>query len=181
MLLGVRAAAVGEPVGREGVRDGGYDAQLDEGGGDVRPPDRAVTGDPGHLLPGDVDAEVLELADHGPGARGAVVADEFPLPGQLGLLGVEEVREHVHADPVEPAGQFGPGHQRQSGGQGREGLAVSAHGVVVGQRDHVQPGAGGAQHQLGGGVRTVGGRGVGVQVDAHSLAPWVVRTGDTPG
>ena len=44
---------------------------------------------------------------------------------------------------------------------------VPTGGVVIGQRDDVQPGRGGVPHQLGGRVRTVGGRGVAVQIDAH--------------
>ncbi|GHG44388.1 hypothetical protein GCM10018791_73310 [Streptomyces zaomyceticus] len=38
---------------------------------------------------------------------------------------------------------------------------------MVGQRDDVEPGGGRVADELGRGVRTVGGRGVGVQIDAH--------------
>ncbi|MEI5006439.1 hypothetical protein RB196_02905 [Streptomyces sp. PmtA] len=44
---------------------------------------------------------------------------------------------------------------------------MAAHGVVVGERHDVESGGRRAPDQLGRGVRTVGGRGVGVQVDAH--------------
>ncbi|CAM5525673.1 hypothetical protein SMICM304S_05494 [Streptomyces microflavus] len=77
VLLGVGPAAVAQPVGREGVGDGGYDPDFDEGGGDVRAADRAVPGDAGDLLPGDGHVEGAELADHLLGAGHPVVADEF--------------------------------------------------------------------------------------------------------
>jgi len=74
----------------------------------------------------------------------------------------------VHGHPVDPAGQLGAGDEGQPGGQGGKRLAVSTGRVVIGERDDVQPGSGGVAHQLGGGVRTVGGGGVGVQIDAHA-------------
>ena len=66
-----------------------------------------------------------------------------------------------------PAGELGAGDQRQPLGQRGDRLGVAADGVVVGERDDVQPGRGGVAHQLGGGVRAVRRGGVGVQVDAH--------------
>lgn len=167
MLLGVGAPAVREPLGREGVGDGLDDAELDECGGDVRPADRSVPGDPGDLLPLDGHAELLELAHHGAGARHPVVAYEFAFAGQLGLVGVEEVRQHVQAHAVDPAGELGAGDEGEPLGEGGGRLGVTAHGVVVGERDDVQARGGGVRHQLRGGVRAVRGGGVGVQVDAH--------------
>ena len=70
-------------------------------------------------------------------------------------------------DAVEAAGELGAGDEGEPLGQRGDRLGVAAGGVVVGERDDVQAGGGGVAHQLGGGVRTVGGGGVGVQVDAH--------------
>lgn len=181
VLLHVRPAVVGEPLGGERVGDGGDHAQVDEGGGDVRPTDGPVPGDPGHLLPGDRHTEVPQLGDHALGPRHPVVPHQFPLAGELRLLGVEEVGEHMEAHPVEPAGEFGAGDQRQPPGQRRPRLGVPADGVVVGQRDDVQAGGRGIAHQLGGGVRTVGGRGVGVQIDTHDADSRLLRDGRGTG
>ena len=45
------------------------------------------------------------------GARHPVVADQLALAGEFGLVGVEEVGEHVQAHAVEPAGEFGAGDE----------------------------------------------------------------------
>lgn len=169
MLRGEGPAAVAQPVGREGVGDRVHDAQFDEGGGDVRPADRAVPGDAGDLLPGDGDVEGTELADHLLGAGHPVVADELALALQVGIGGVEEVRQHVHAHAVDTAGEFGAGDEGEPLGQRVDGLLVAADGVVVGERDDVQARGGGARDQLGRGVRTVRRGGVGVQVDTHDV------------
>lgn len=167
MLLRVRASAVGEPLGREGVGDGLDDAELDEGGGDVRPPDRAVPGDPCDLFPLDRDAQLPELAHHGLRARHPVVAHQLALARQLGLVGVEEVRQHVEPHAVDAAGELGAGDQGEAPGQRGPRRRVTADGVVVGEGDDVEARGGCVAHQLGGGVRTVRRGGVGVQVDAH--------------
>jgi hypothetical protein len=173
VLLHVCPAPVGEPLVGEGVAHGLDDAQFHQRRGDVRPSDRAVAGDPCDLLPGDRDAQVVELGDDGLGARHPVVAGQFPLGEQGGFLGVEEVGQQVHADAVEPAGQLRAGDQGEPGGQRGAGLRVAPGGVVVGQRDHVESGRGGVAHQVGRGVRAVGGGGVGVQIDAHAQPPSV--------
>jgi hypothetical protein len=46
---------------------------------------------------------------------------------------------------------------------------MAGGGVVVGQRDDVQPGRGGAADYLSGRVRPVGGVAVHVQIGAHSV------------
>ena len=115
----------------------------------------------------DGNAELLELAHHRLRARHPVVADQLALARQLGLVGVEEVREHVQADAVDPAGELGAGDQGEALGERGDRLGVAADGVVVGERDDVEPCRGGVPHQLGGGVRAVRRGGVGVQVDAH--------------
>ncbi|GGO85865.1 hypothetical protein GCM10012280_20640 [Wenjunlia tyrosinilytica] len=89
---------------------------------------------------------------------------------ERGLFGVEEVGEHMHADPRDPAGQLGPGDQRQRCvqlGERLGGLGVPADGVVVGEGDDVETGTGGVADEFGRGVGAVRSGGVGVQVDAH--------------
>lgn len=148
----------------------------------MRPSHGAVPGDPGDLLPGDRHTELAQLGDHALGPRHPVVPHQLPLPGEFRLLGVEEVGEHVQAHPVDPAGEFGAGDQRQPRGQRGTRLGMPADGVVVGERDDVQPRGRGTSHQLGGGVRTVRRRGVGVQIDAHDADSrlWETDTGRGP-
>lgn len=167
MLLDVGPPAVGEPVPGEGVVHGRHHAELHQGGGDMRPPDGPLARDPRDLLPGDGDAQLVEPGDHRPRPRHPVVAHQLTLGEQGGLLGVEQVGQHVHADAVDTAGQLGSGHQREPPRQRGDGLGVSPGGVVIGQRDDVQTGGTRVADQLGRGVRTVGGRGVAVQIDAH--------------
>lgn len=178
VLLHVRAAAVGQPVLGERVADGRDDAEFDERGGEVGAADGAVACDTGHLVPGDGDTEVVEPGDHGLGAGNAVVAHELALGEQRGLLRVEEVGQHVHADAADAAGELRAGHEGEAARQGGEGLGVAAGGVVVGERDDVQSGGGRVADECGGGVRAVGGGGVGVQVDAHEV---LLRAGGTAG
>lgn len=138
--------------------------------------------DAGDLLPGHGHAEVLELGDHALRARHPVVPYELALAQQLGLVGVEEVGQHVQAHAVEAAGEFGAGDERESGRQCGDGLRVPAARVVVGERDDVQTGGGRVADQLGRGVRAVGSGGVGVQIDAHARTPGSERTeGDAQG
>ncbi len=170
VLLDVRASAVGQPVGRKGVGDGLDDAEFHQGGRDVRAADRAVSGDTGHLVPLDRHAQLLELADHGPRAGHPVVPYQLALARQLGLVGVEEVRQHVQPDAVEAAGELGAGdegHPRRERVECGDRLGVAAGRVVVGERHDVESGRRGVTHQLGRGVRAVRSCGVGVQVDQH--------------
>ncbi|CAM5591832.1 hypothetical protein STENM36S_08447 [Streptomyces tendae] len=167
VLLDVGPATVGQPVLGEGVVHGRDDAQFHQGGGHVRSADRAVPGDPGDLLPGDGHTQFVELGDHALGPRHPVVPDQLALGEQGGLLGIEEVGQHVHADAVEAAGELGTGDEDEPLGQRGDGLGMSAGGVVVRQRDDVETGRRGLAHQLGRGVRAVGRGGVGVQIDAH--------------
>ncbi|CAM5638876.1 hypothetical protein SVIOM74S_08303 [Streptomyces violarus] len=140
----------------------------------MRTPDGPVTGDPRHLLPGHGHAQLLKLGDHAPRPGHPVVPDQLALGEQRRLLGVEEVRQHVHADAVEPAGELGSGDQREPLGQRGDRLGMATGGVVIGQCDDVQTDRGGLPHQLGGSVRTVGSGGVGVQIDLRTT-----RTPDT--
>lgn len=94
----------------------------------MRSPDGSVARDARDLLPGDRHTELLELGDHGPGTRHAVVAHQLALGEQPGLLGVEEVGQHVHADAVEAAGEFGA---RDEGEPSGSTASASAYPRVV--------------------------------------------------
>lgn len=145
----------------------------------MRPSHGPVARDARDLFPGDRYPQLLELGDHALGARHPVVAHQLALGEQVGLRGVEEVGQHVHADAVETAGELGAGDEGEPRGQRGHRLRVSAGGVVVGQRDDVETGRGGIAHQLGRGVRTVGSGGVGVQIDAHYATPGGMGTDGT--
>ncbi|CAM5676690.1 hypothetical protein SCALM49S_00014 [Streptomyces californicus] len=121
-----RPSPVAQPHGREGVGDSADDAQLDERGGDVRAADRTVDGEAGDLFPGDREVEGAQLADHLPGAQHTGVEEALPGLRQLGVGRVEEVREQVHAHAVHPAGQLGPGDEREALGSGDD---EPPHGV----------------------------------------------------
>lgn len=173
LVLGdVGPAAVGQPVPREGVGDAVHDPQLDQGGGDVRSPDGSFARDARDLLPGDRHTELLELGDHGPGARHAVVAHQLALGEQPGLLGVEEVGQHVHADAVEAAGEFGARDEGEPLGQRGQRLRVPAGRVVIGQRDDVK---------TGGAMLRTSSAGVSVPSDAVEWVCRSMRTTRTPG
>ena len=64
-----------------------------------------------------------------------------------------------------------PGTIVSPGGRAAQARGPAAGGVVVGERDDVQPGRGRGGEQVGGAVGAVGHRGVGVQVDAHAAQP----------
>jgi hypothetical protein len=167
VLVFVGPAAVTDPVGGEGV--GGRTDRVGVGqrAGDVRAADHAVAGDRGDLFPRHPGAERGQLGHHDPGPADPVVADAGHRFGQGGISGVEQVGQQVQAAPVQRAGQLHSGDQGQPGRQRGPGLVVSGHGVVVGQRHHVQTAGPGASHHLGGRVGAVRGAAVGVQVDAH--------------
>lgn len=148
----------------------------------MRAADGPVPGDPGDLLPGDRDAQLLEPEHHGLRPGNPVVPHELALPGQFGLGRVEEVGQHVQADTVDLAGELGARDEGEAFGQGGSGFRVTADRVVIGQGDDVQARRGGVGHQLGGGVRAVGSGGVGVQIDAHdAYSSAGGRTGDAQG
>ena len=76
----------------------------------------------------------------------AGAAHALPLGGELRLLGIEPVRQQVHADPpaerghVDHAGQLGAEHERKARRAYRRRFRPPAGGVVIGQRDDVKTG-----------------------------------------
>ena len=88
---------------------------------------------------------------------------------------VEQVAQQVHADRpgggAGDGGELGTADHRQAGGPGGQRRLPAAGVVVIGDRDDVEPGGHRGGHQFGRGVRSVGGRGVGVQVDEHRVHP----------
>jgi hypothetical protein len=195
----VGAAAVGDPVAGEGVAGRGDGAAGRHGPGDVRTADHGRTGDGRHLVPGDVHAKAGQPVHHGPGAQHAVVADAGEFGGQFGLIRVEQVGQHMQAllatggrppwhpptalatggralkppwhpptGIVEPTGELHAGKQSRGGRQAR--LGVAGHGVVVGERHHVETGRRGAAHHLGRRIRPVRRVAVDVQVGPHQGA-----------
>ena len=70
--------------------------------------------------------------------------------GEFFVAGVEQVGQQVHAVPVQAAGQLHPRQQREPRRQRGDRLGVPGHGVVVGQRDDVEPGGGGPLDDVGG-------------------------------
>ena len=92
-----------------------------------------------HLLP------LLDPVDAG-------LAHPEPFGGERRLLGVEAVREQVHADPpaerrhLDHARELRAEHQREPAWSHRHGLGPAAGGVVIGQRENVETGPGGACH-----------------------------------
>jgi hypothetical protein len=161
----------------------GDDLLRHEGVGDVRPPDGGAGRDVGHqLVPADRVAGVLELADDRPRPRHPVVERHGHLVGQRGVRRVDAVAEQVQADAVEDGRDLGAAQQPQAGGQGVERLGPARHGVVVGERDDVQPGRGRGPHQRSRRLGAVGGRAVGVEVDEHGarLVAGQDVTGDRP-
>jgi hypothetical protein len=162
----VSAAAVGDPVAGERLAGGGDGAAVRHRPGDVRPADHGLPGDGRDLLPADVHAEAGEPVDHSPGAQHAVVADAGEFGGQVRLIRVEHVGQHVQAASVQAAGQFHAGEQRHRADRG-PCLGVSGHRIVVGERHYVEADQGGAAHHLGGRIGPVRGTAVHMQVSAH--------------
>jgi hypothetical protein len=154
VLVLVGPAAVADPVGGEGVGGRTDRAGVGQRAGDVRAADHPVAGDRGDLFPRHPGAEGGQLGHHDPGPADPVVADAGHRFGQRGISGVEQVGQQMQG---QPGRQRGPG------------LVVSGHGVVVGQRHHVQTAGPGAGHHLGGRVCAVRGAAVRVQVDAHPV------------
>ena len=132
--------------------------------------DHAVAGDRRHLGPGHPGTQRGQLFHHDPGPPDPVVADAVHRLGQGRVGRVEQVGQQVQALAALGAGQFHARDQGQARGQGRPGLGVPGHGVVVGQGDHVQAAGPGAGHQFGPRVGSVRGIAVGVQVNEHQAS-----------
>ena len=64
-----------------------------------------------------------------------------------------------------------PGTSVSPGRQRRGAAGVPGHGVVIGQRDHVQPGRASLAHHLSGRAAAVRGRAVAVQIRSHASRP----------
>ena len=167
----VEGAAVVQQRG-EGVVDRLDDAGLDQGPRHVRPAHHAAAGALDDVAPGDRVAGVGEGGHDPLAAAEPLVAQPGPLRRQRRVPGVEEVGQQVHADRRRSRGEPAAGqlHARDDGqpvGPGPLRLGPPCGGVVVGERDDVQPGTDGGGEQLGRCVGAVGDRGVGVQVDPH--------------
>jgi hypothetical protein len=120
-----------------------------------------------HLRPGDRHPELAEPFHHAPAAAAPALDDRGALRGQHRVRRVGAVGEQVHAVTRQPAGQLHAGDERQPRRQRPGRLGLAGQGVVVGERDHVQPGLPGPAHHLGGRIGAVGGGTVDVEVDAH--------------
>jgi len=99
----------------------------------------------------------------GPGPRG--------LRKQHPVGRVEQVGQHVDADPTQLAGDLGTGYQGQAESPGGLGGGRPARGaVVVGQRDDVQPGCRGGLDHLSRRIGSVRRGGMQVEVDEHQVS-----------
>ena len=96
----------------------------------------------------------------------AVVADEGEFGGQFRLIRIEEVGQQVHGPAAQAARQLEAGEQGDRAGRGAR-LGVAGHGVVVGERHHVEADLGGAAHHLGGRIGPVRSSAVHMQVSTH--------------
>jgi len=167
----VGAAALADPVAAEGLAGLGDGSAVHHGPGQVRTADYGRPGDGGHLVPGDIDAQIGQRGHHGAGPEHAVVADALGLFGQLRLAWVEQVGQQVQAvlstGAVQPGGQLHAGDQGEGVWESPAGLRMPGHRVVVGQGHRIQAGRRGAAHHLGRGVGPVRGVAVHMQVGPH--------------
>ena len=164
-----------EPPGPERLRHRTHQPACDECVRHVRPAHGATGRVPAHLLDAHVDPVGAQQFDH---PVGAVLA-RLPYPAQLGrqlrVRRIEQVRQQVQPNGVPvgvpAAGQFGAADQGQPGRQRRLGGGPPGGGVVVGKRDHVEPGPGGRGHDLGRREGTVTRGRVRMQIDTHHASP----------
>ena len=146
----------------------------------MRAADDRVPRDRCDLLPGHACAEFREARHHCLRPVRAVVADQGGLGAQCLVGRVEEVGEQVDAalrgglggssprgSTVELAGQLHAGDQGKPGGQRGLGLGEAGLRVMVGKRDHVEPGARRTADHLRRGIGTVGSAAVHMQVNTH--------------
>lgn len=163
-----------DPRPGERLVQGAHHTGLDHGAGDVRTPDGLAPGQLAHPFPGDAGAQRAQAVHHGPRPVHPVLADPGQLTGQRGLVRIEQVAEQVQAPVLVPAGQLHARDERQPLGQRRTGSVPTGDGVVVGEREHVQPGRARPPHDLGGRPGPVGDVAVAVQIDPH--APFLSGT-----
>ena len=129
-------------------------------------PHTFAPGHPEHLVHADVQPQRLKPVHNGHIALGALLLQ----PAQLFLHGGNVVRQpetqNVRFPHVCYAGQFAAAHQLHtqfpSGGLG---LVQPGNRIVVGNRHGHKARLFGQSHELGRGVRAVGGRGVGMQIN----------------
>lgn len=172
VLVDVRPASRTDPFIGESTGHIRYDARLDKRARDVRPPDGAAVGDLAHPLGSDRYAEPLQLCDHVVRAARTIGAQSFARRRKLRLVGIEEIRQQVQRHPAltdeHLTGDLRTGHQSEPGGQRCSGRCMTGDGVVVGQRNNVEPGFGGAPDHIGRRLRPVRRGRVRVQINAHA-------------
>lgn len=179
-------------VGRGGGENGGEDLvavakapQLDEGIGDVGPPERGAGTRLGHNL---LEGEGKVPGDARNHRHDPFLASRVNLAKEIGegrVGRIVKIRQHVDGNAVPGARDLTPAHERHARRlDGSLGLGPSRRRVVVGQPDDVETRPPGRLHELGGRIRAIGARGVSVGVDTrqrHGAQPSAVHAGRVCG
>ncbi|MDQ3609456.1 MAG: hypothetical protein M3459_11225 [Actinomycetota bacterium] len=142
--------------------------------GQVRPPE----GQPGptalvQLVAGQRETQLLQAVGHGQHAALAIGAQVGQRGDQVRRLVVDRVGNHVQllVSAVDSGELHGGHHAHALAPPAGQRLPDPIHRVVVGQREHLDPGRGGAGDHLGGLQRAVGARRVRLAVEGgrHGL------------
>jgi hypothetical protein len=134
----------------------------------VRAPDAAPACELEHVVESDVVPGLSQGSDHLHGAFEPVVAQFEEAFGQRAGGVVDEVAEDVTVGAVEPGGELDPGDDGD--GQALTGFDSrpdALDGVVIGDRQHVEPGGGRQFDETRGRERAVRSRAVDVEVRLH--------------